>query len=801
MALGKKVKGITIEFNGDTTKLGKAIGDVEKKTKSVDDELKAVNRALKFNPGSVELWTQKQQLLTQKVGETKQKLDLLRQAQDKMDADEVDKNSQEYRELQREIIETESKLKHFEKQLKDVGNVKLTALGNELKQTGDKMKNVGKNATTYVTAPIAAGFGAAVKKTMDFDTAMSQVAATMGKTAQDMESEQVSIDGFSGSLRDLAVEMGSKTAFSATQAAEALNYMALAGYDAQTSAEMLPKVLNLAAAGNMELADASDMVTDSQSALGLSLDETGVLIDQMARASSKSNTSVEQLGSAILTVGGTAKIMKGGTEELNSVLGVLADNGVKGAEGGTALRNILLSLGSPTDKAAKQLDALGVSVYDAEGKMKDMRELMPELNDALSQLTDEERTQAIASIFNKRDLKSVNALLATSTDRWDDLSAAISDSGGAAEQMADTQLDNLGGSLTILKSALEGLAINVGDVLTPYIKKLAEWITSLVDKFNGLSPTAQTVVVALAGIAAAVGPLLVITGVMLSSIGQLLIAGPKIVTMFGAVSKAFGAMKATLLANPWILVAAAAVAAIILIIKNWDKIKEFFVNLWAGIKAVTAAAWNGIKSAITTAINVCKRVIMAVFNGVKWYFSTVLGVYKKIFTVGFNFIRNTVSRIANGIKNALVKPIEKAKDIIKGIIDKIKGFFNFKFKLPHIKLPHFGIQPPGWKLSDLLEGIIPSLGIDWYAQGGIFKSPRVVGVGEAGPEAVIPIDRLQNMINASNAQLISALVTALQAMNSGADGGEYTIEVNLGGSRVATEIYKLSRQGKMILEA
>ena len=746
MALGKKVKGITIEFNGDTTKLGKAINDVEKKTKSVDDELKAVNRALKFNPSSVELWSQKQQLLTQKVGETKQKLDILKQAQEQMDGNDVDKNSQEYRELQREIIETESKLKHFEKQLKDVGNVKLTALGNELKQTGDKMKNVGKNATTYVSAPIAAGFGAAVKTTMDFDSAMSQVAATMGKTTKDMESEQVSVDGFTGSLRDLAVEMGSKTAFSATEAAEALNYMALAGYDAQTSAEMLPKVLNLAAAGNMDLATASDMVTDSQSALGLSLDETETLIDQMARTSSKSNTSVEQLGSAILTVGGTAKVMKGGTEELNAVLGVLADNGVKGAEGGTALRNILLSLGSPTDKAAKQLQALGVSVYDSEGKMKDLRDLMPELNSALSQLTDEERTQAIASIFNKRDLKSVNALLSTSTDRWDELSGAISDSGGAAEQMADTQLDNLGGSLTILKSALEGLAINVGDVLTPYIKKLAEWITSLVDKFNGLSPTAQKIIVVIAAVAAAIGPLLIIIGAIVSAIGNLMIFLPMIGSALSVLLGPVGLVAAAI---------AALIAIGVALYKNWDKIK---------------AAAGALK---------------------EWLISK------------FTALKEGVSKTFTKIKDAMLAPIEKARDLIKKIIEKIKSFFDFKFKLPHIKLPHFGIQPKGWRLSDLLEGIIPTLGIDWYAKGGIFKSPQVIGVGDSpSPEAVVPIDKLQNMIMASNAQMVSALVTALQAANmNGASGSEYTIQVNLGGANVATEIFKLNKQGKLIMEA
>ena len=138
-----------------------------------------------------------------------------------------------------------------------------------------------------------------------------------------------------GELRDFAQEMGSTTAFSATEAADALNYMALAGYDAETSMTMLPNVLNLAAAGGMELATASDMVTDSQTALGLSLEETSTLVDQMALASSKTNTSVSQLGEAILSIGGTAKNLSGGTTELNQVLGLLADNGIKGAEAGT----------------------------------------------------------------------------------------------------------------------------------------------------------------------------------------------------------------------------------------------------------------------------------------------------------------------------------------------------------------------------------------------------------------------------------------------------------------------------------
>ena len=285
-----------------------------------------------------------------------------------------------------------------------------------------KVGTIAKGALKATTAIVGAAAtaitligGQAVKAGMQFDSSMSQVAATMGTTVDQIDE-----------LREFAMEMGSKTAFSATQAADALNYMALAGYDAKTSMNMLPNVLNLAAAGGMELASASDMITDSQSALGLSLEDTSALVDKMAKASSKSNTSVAQLGEAILTVGGTAKNLAGGTTELSTALGILADNGTKGAEGGTKLRNILLSLGAPTDKAAEELKNLGVDAYDAAtGKMRPLVDIFGDLNSAMDGMTDKQKTRIISNIFNKADIKDVNALLATSKDRWNELSNAI----------------------------------------------------------------------------------------------------------------------------------------------------------------------------------------------------------------------------------------------------------------------------------------------------------------------------------------------------------------------------------------
>lgn len=363
-----------------------------------------------------------------------------------------------------------------------------TAMGKAqsgLSKLGSALGTISKVAAAAIgvaTTAAVAFAKSAVDAGMEFDQGMAQVAATMGTTVDQI-----------GDLRDFAMEMGAKTAFSATQAAEALNYMALAGYDAQTSMAMLPNVLNLAAAGGIELASASDMITDAQSALGLTLEQTNAMVDQMARASSKTNTSVAQLGEAILTVGGTAQYMAGGTAELNAVLGVLADNGIKGSEGGTHLRNILLKLSSPTKDATALLDKLGVQVFDAEGKMRSFADIFPELNAAMSTMTDQERLDAMSTLFNSRDIASATALLSTTTERWTELGDALGDCAGAAEQMANTQLDNLAGDITLFKSALEGAQITLSDQLTPTLREFTQFgteaVTSLSDAFKegGLS--------------------------------------------------------------------------------------------------------------------------------------------------------------------------------------------------------------------------------------------------------------------------------------------------------------------------
>lgn len=352
--------------------------------------------------------------------------------------------------------------------LVDNASAKVSGIAGKITGTLGKAAKTGAIAAAAAvgaatTAAIAFG-KSAVDAGMKFDQSMSQVAATMGTTVDQIEE-----------LRDFAQEMGATTAFSASQAADALNYMALAGYTAQQSMEMLPTVLNLAAAGGLELATASDMITDTQSALGLSFQQTAEMVDQMAKASSITNTSVGQLGDAMLTVGGTARDLAGGTEELATVLGLLADNGVKGAEGGTALRNIILALSAPTNQAAQQLAALGVNAFDADGNLRPLEDTFADLNKALESMSAQERAEVLNTIFNKVDLKSVNALLNTDAQRWREVSAAIGDANGAAEAMAQTQLDNLAGDVTLFQSALEGLQIALSDQLTPTLREFVQF--------------------------------------------------------------------------------------------------------------------------------------------------------------------------------------------------------------------------------------------------------------------------------------------------------------------------------------
>lgn len=328
--------------------------------------------------------------------------------------------------------------------------------------------NLISDLTKTAATKLAGLAKSSVSVGMNFDASMSQVAATMGTTVDQIDN-----------LTKVAKEMGSTTKFTATQAADALNYLALAGYDADKAAEVLPSVLNLAAAGGMDLAYASDLVTDAMASLNIEANKQNVddFGNKLAMAASKANANVSQLGEAILTVGGTAANLKGGTTELTTALGLLANVGIKGAEGGTHLRNIILSLQSPTDEAAKKMQKLGLSVYDSQGKMRGLNDILGDLNSAMNGMTQGQKDSIINQLFNKTDLAAVNGLLAAQGEQWDTLAAQIDNADGAMGQMAETQIDNLQGAMTIMSSAFEGMQLAVYDELEPTLTEAVKWGT------------------------------------------------------------------------------------------------------------------------------------------------------------------------------------------------------------------------------------------------------------------------------------------------------------------------------------
>lgn len=343
----------------------------------------------------------------------------------------------------------------------------------------DSLGSLAAKGMAAVTAAVTAAAGAvsalggyAVSVGKDFESSMAQVIATMGITKDTVQDGVNSYD----LLKEAAAAAGESTTFSASEAADALNYLALAGYDAAKAADALPAVLDLAAAGGLDLAYASDLATDAMAALGIEAtsDNLTRFGDEMAKTASKANTSVAQLGEAILTVGGTAKSLAGGTTELNAALGVLANRGIKGAEGGTALRNMILALSAPTDKAAEAMANLGLEVFDAAGNMRPMNEIFKDLDTALAGMSEGEKTQVLNEIFNKVDLKSAQAMLAGCGEEFDSLTDALSDCDGAMSAMADTMNDTLDGDLKSLNSKMEAFGIAIYDNLNEPLRELAQ---------------------------------------------------------------------------------------------------------------------------------------------------------------------------------------------------------------------------------------------------------------------------------------------------------------------------------------
>lgn len=659
--MANRIKGITVEIGGDTTGLDKALKSVNTSIKSTQSALKDVNRLLKLDPSNTELLSQKQRLLKDAIGATKEKLDSLKAAQEqaKQQLENGELGQDKYDALQREIVETEEELRRLQQEAAttstalskiDVAGQKMEAVGNSIAGAGKKMMGV----TTVI-----GGVGvAAVKTAADFDSAMSQVAAVSGATGKDFDA-----------LRSKAREMGSKTKFSATEAAEAMNYMAMAGWKTEDMLGGIEGVMNLAAASGEDLATTSDIVTDALTAFGLSAKDSGHFADILAAASSNANTNVSMMGETFKYCAPIAGALGFSAEDTAEAIGLMANAGIKSSQAGTALRTIMNNLAGDVKISGKAIGDVTIATTNADGSMRDLSDILADCRSAFGNLTESEKAQAAESLVGKNAMSGFLALMNAGEGDIEKLSSAIDNCDGSAEKMAMTMQDNLAGQLTILKSQLQELAISFGDILMPAIRSIVSKLQGFVDKLNGMDEGTKRTIVTIALLVASIGPLLIIIGTTISKIGVAMQGFVKLANgvsklkvaiqggtgVLGKLGAALGGVSAPVLAV--VAVIAVLVAA--------------FVHLWRtneGFRDAIIGTWNRIKDTIS---GFCQGIVDRL-NALGFQFTDIVDVLKTVWD-GFCQI---LAPIFEGVFNHIANILSTVTGVITGILDVFIGIFT-----------------------------------------------------------------------------------------------------------------------------
>lgn len=617
------IKGITIEFRGETSSLDKSLREINKETRSLNKELGQVDNALKFNPTNVDLWRQKQELLTKKVGDTQEKLELLKQAQAKMDAEGVEKNSKEYRELERQIIVTGNQLDNFKGQLKKVGNYKLKALSESFKEAGSKLEAAGEAMRGLSTAGAAA------------TTAIGALAYKGGQAADDLNT--------------------------------------------------LSKVTGIGTKDLQKYSVAAD------------------LVDVSVEAIAKSNKK-------------------------------LAKNAYSAANG--------------SKSQAEAFAALGVSVTNADGSLKDSEVLFQEVITALGTMGNETERNALAQKLMGGAAAELNPLIADGGETYKQVSEIIKQYDlDFVDQKTLDEANQFNDELDTMKvlgqTAIAQVSTQLAAYLAPALEKVVGWVGKFAKWLGNLDPKLLTIIAGIGAALAVIAPLLIALGKLATGIGA-------IINLVNLVGPAIAGLSVGPMAG--IVLAIGAVIAIgVLLYKNWDKIKTTAERVGTAIKT----AWNNLKTSISETMNAIKTKVKDTWESIKTSVinkveSMKESVKNKIAALRdwisgrWDYIKEITGNAWDKIKEKITAPIEKAKEIIKGIVDKIKGWFPIDLSnfFGSIKLPHLYIE--GEFSLDPLS--VPTIGVDWYDKGGIFDRPSVIGVGEKRPEFVGALDDLRSIV-------------------------------------------------------
>lgn len=721
-----RISGITIEINGDTKKLQTALKGVDNQLKATQNNLKDINKLLKLSPTSTELLTQKQKNLKQAIQETKERLQQLKEAQS-----QVKEGTAEWDALQREIIATEQQLKSLEKEYRNFGSVaaqQVAAVGEKMKGIGAKMTETGRNLTQKVTAPIVAVGALGVKSFAEVDKTMQLTNKTMGNTAEE------------AAMLDSAMKSAAaNSTFGMSDAANASLNFARAGLTAEEAASALAPAMNLAAGEGGSLDTVSAGLVATINSFQDSFDNASHYADVFAAACNNSALDVDSLASAMSTAGPVFKAAGYTVNDAALYMGVMANNGIEASEAANALKSGFSRL-LPDAKGGKAaMEKFGWSILDANGNMKDAVTVQHELHDAFSTLSDAEKIAAAQTMFGTNQYSKWLALIETAPGDVDKLASSIEKCTGVTDEMSTAMMSGFGGSIEKLKSSLDVLMTTLGQLLSTRLQPIIDKIQQWVDKFNSLDEKTQNTIVTIALVVAAIGPLLLIGGKLITGIGTLLTFAPMVASAFTFLTGPVGIA---------IAVITALVAAGIALYQNWDTIKAKALEVWNGM----VEGWNTFKTNLSTAFSefgaAAKQSFTDTWNAVK---DTAVNAWQSITTA--------ITDKANAIKSAVGSAFEGAKNKVQSVIDRIRQIINgANWRLPHLAIPHLSV----WGSFSLRPPSVPHFSIAWYKKAYdnplMFTSPTVLqtaqglkGFGDGhGAEIVLGLNKLRELVGGAS---------------------------------------------------
>ena len=683
--MAETVRGITVVISGDTTKLSKALEDVNKKGKEIQGELRQIDRLLRFDPKNTTLLAQKQKLLSQAIENTNEKLNRLKSVQQQVDEQfrrgEISEG--QYRAFQREIAKTEQELKSLQRRLSETNSSierhtsswaklqdRLERTGKRLRDIGQRMQSVGKSMATSMgaaTAAIGGALGFAVKTSMDFEAQMDRVGAIAGANSKELKA-----------MEKAALDLGASTSKSASEVAEGMELMAAMGYNANQIIAAMPGVIAAAEASGEDMALVAETVAAALNSFGLEAKEASRVADVLAQSANMSAAGIRDMQYAFKYAAPVAKSLGISLEELSAAVAIMSNAGIRGEQAGTTLRAALLRLSKPPKEAAKALDSLGVSITDAHGNMRPFRDIIAQLSEKTANLTNAQKMAALSTIFGTEAASGMLTVVEAGPKKLDELTKSLQNSAGASQEAAQKMKDNLKGSLEELQGSIETAQITIGNALAPTIQKVAETVQGLVDKFNNLSPSTQRFLAIAAALTAVVLGLGTAIGIMLTIIGGAINGIGAITLTFGKLSGKiaetgtrvglFGRMF-SFLTGPIGIAIAAISGLIAIIIRLWRTNEEFRKNVtiimnailnlmksvWPAIQWIIQSVWSNIQGIISGAT----KIILGI---VKVFASLLTGNWKGLW---------------DGVKKILSGAVQTIWNLIQlGFMGKIFGIFK-----------------------------------------------------------------------------------------------------------------------------